>query len=256
MPADGGAATAAAAADDIEADAFEGEPRRAAAASGAGAPELRLCAWDGPLDLLLELARARKVDLARLSLLDLVERLGVALRVALAGGRAPLSRFGESLVMAAQLAWPRSRLLLPAEEPEAGAQAVPWTDIVALLQACLAVLEKEHGSAPYVRRRSRSGASRTPWRASAGCCPQRREAPRWSGFALECFLPEMADNGPGTALRRRAALASTLMAGLDLERGGRAVLGQDGTFGPVRIAPAPHACSARPGMAPTPKARV
>jgi hypothetical protein len=38
------------------------------------------------------------------------------------------------------------------------------------------------------------------------------------GARLERFLPDMADDGPGAALRRRAALASTLLAGLELER--------------------------------------
>ena len=44
----------AAATDDPEAE-FEDQPR--SAAGDAGTPELRLGAWEGPLDLLLELAR-------------------------------------------------------------------------------------------------------------------------------------------------------------------------------------------------------
>ncbi len=58
MRADDGAAAAT---DGLE-DEFEAPPR--AAAGDAGTPELRLGAWEGPLDLLLELARARRVDLA------------------------------------------------------------------------------------------------------------------------------------------------------------------------------------------------
>ena len=115
MPADGGAAAVA---DDIEACAFEDEPRRAAAAGDTGAPEPRLGAWEGPLDLLLELARVRKVDLAQLSILDLAEQSGGALEAALAGGYAPLSRLGDWLVMAAHLALLRSRLLLPEDSRE------------------------------------------------------------------------------------------------------------------------------------------
>ena len=76
------------------------------------------------------------------------------------------------------------------------------------------------------------------------------------GAALERFLPEEAGEGTDAALQRRAALASTLLAGLELEREGGAVLRQDETFGPVRIAPARHACPSRPGMALTPEARV
>ncbi len=104
----------------VDAEDLEAEPRAAAAAviGNTGAPELRLGAWEGPLDLLLELARARKVDLARLSILDLVEQSGGALEAALAGGHAPLSRLGDWVVMAAHLAWLRSRLLLPEDSRE------------------------------------------------------------------------------------------------------------------------------------------
>jgi chromatin segregation and condensation protein Rec8/ScpA/Scc1 (kleisin family) len=48
--------------------AFEA-PRPAAAPSGM--PALRLCAYEGPLDLLLELARAQRVDLTRVPILAL-----------------------------------------------------------------------------------------------------------------------------------------------------------------------------------------
>jgi hypothetical protein len=41
-----------------------------------GNAELRFGAWEGPLDLLLELARAQKVDLARLSNLAQEEAFG------------------------------------------------------------------------------------------------------------------------------------------------------------------------------------
>jgi segregation and condensation protein A len=110
MRADDGAA----AADDPEAG-FEDRPR--ADAGDAGTPELRLGAWEGPLDLLLELARARRVALAKLSILDLAEQFGAALEAAVARRRVPLSRLGDWLVMAAHLAWLRSRLLLPDVPP-------------------------------------------------------------------------------------------------------------------------------------------
>ena len=56
-------------------------PRSATRATvgNSGAPELRLGLWEGPLDLLLELARAGRVDLARLSILEAVEQSGAAL---------------------------------------------------------------------------------------------------------------------------------------------------------------------------------
>ena len=53
---------------------------------------------------------------------------------------------------------------------------------------------------------------------------------------------------PGAGLQRRAALASTLLAGLELEREGIAVMEQDGAFGRVRITPAGNTHALRPSM--------
>ncbi len=52
----------------------EDSPRPNLEAAGA-APLLRLGAFEGRLDWLLELARARKVDLARLSLVEVADQL-------------------------------------------------------------------------------------------------------------------------------------------------------------------------------------
>jgi len=81
---------------------------------------LDLDGYGGPLHLLLELARKQKVDLARLSILDLAEQYiafiksAQDLRIELAA---------DYLVMAAWLAYLKSRLILPREigdaEPEA-----------------------------------------------------------------------------------------------------------------------------------------
>ena len=274
MRADDGAALAA---DGLD-DDFEAPPR--AAAGEAGTPELRLGAWEGPLDLLLELARARRVDLAKLSILDLAEQFGAALEAAVARCRVPLSRLGDWLVMAAHLALLRSRLLLPAdteeaeqarreaealrrkladrafvrrladwlerrpqlnrdvfargaaEEPETTDRATPAADTAALLRACLAVLE----------RPDRGGSWRPPplllWRVPDALARLRRMLPATpEGAPLECFLPETAAGGPDAALRRRAALASTLLAGLELGREGAASLSQAEAFGAIVVAP-------------------
>ena len=71
---------------------------RAPRSANTGAPELRLGAWEGPLDLLLELARARRVDLARLSILDLAGQFGAAVQAArpAATHRSPASAIGWS----------------------------------------------------------------------------------------------------------------------------------------------------------------
>ena len=279
MPADDGAA-AALTGEQLE--EFDDRPR--AAVAGAGTPELRLGAWEGPLDLLLDLARARKVDLSRLSILDLAEQFGAALEAAVARRRVPLARLGDWLVMAAHLALLRSRLLLPedgregeegrreaealrrrladrefvrrladwlerrprlgrdvfargaaeeAESTDRGA-APPVADTAALLRACLAVLE----------RPDRGGSWRPAplplWRVPDALARLRRMLPAIpEGAPLERFLPETtASDDPGAALQRRAALASTLLAGLELDREGAASLSQATAFGAIVVAPA------------------
>src|SRR5690606_8723698 len=82
--------------------------------AGDAALYLELDGWEGPLDLLLELARRQKVDLRTISILDLVDQyLGYidraeALKLELAA---------DYLVMAAWLAYLKSLLLLP-RDPE------------------------------------------------------------------------------------------------------------------------------------------
>ncbi len=76
--------------------------------------------FEGPLDLLLELARRQKVDLSRISILALAEQY---LEFIEAARRVRLELAADYLVMAAWLAYLKSRLLLPApprsEEPDA-----------------------------------------------------------------------------------------------------------------------------------------
>src|SRR3546814_10688168 len=76
---------------------------------------LELDGWEGPLDLLLLLARQQKVDLARISILDLVEQY----LAFIADARAlRLEIAADYLVMAAWLAYLKSCLLLPKEAQE------------------------------------------------------------------------------------------------------------------------------------------
>ncbi|WP_141563114.1 segregation/condensation protein A [Teichococcus rhizosphaerae] len=81
-------------------------------------PVLRLDGFEGPLDLLLDLARAQRVDLARISIGALVEQYLALL--ALPGSAASLAQRGDWLVAASWLTLLKSRLLLPAATPEAG----------------------------------------------------------------------------------------------------------------------------------------
>src|SRR5271168_602402 len=72
---------------------------------------VRLEGFEGPLDLLLDLARTQKVDLAKISILALVEQY---LAVIEGARRIRLELAADWLVMAAWLAWLKSKLLLPA----------------------------------------------------------------------------------------------------------------------------------------------
>jgi segregation and condensation protein A len=84
-------------------------------------PSLQLDGFSGPLDLLLDLARAQRIDLARLSVPDLVAQLAAALERA--GGESTLGQKGAWVVMAAWLVWLRSRLLLPTSPVDEEAEA-------------------------------------------------------------------------------------------------------------------------------------
>lgn len=66
--------------------------------------------FEGPLDLLLALARSQKVDLAKISILDLAEQYLSFIQEA---RRMRLELAADYLVMAAWLAYLKSRLLLP-----------------------------------------------------------------------------------------------------------------------------------------------
>ena len=105
-----------------EISAWEDPPRPA---STELAPVLAIDGFAGPLDWLLEMAQARKIDLARLSIVALIEAFATAMEAALArqidGRAAELGRWGVWLVMAASLTLLRSRLLLPSDSPKAKA---------------------------------------------------------------------------------------------------------------------------------------
>ncbi len=99
---------------------WEGPARREAVPGTA--PVLAIDGFEGPLDWLLELARARRINLAQLSIAALVDAFAAALTAALADAdpsATALARWSDWLVMAADLILLRSRLLLPAPPAEA-----------------------------------------------------------------------------------------------------------------------------------------
>ena len=76
--------------------------------------------FEGPLDLLLALARQQKVDLAKISILALADQY---LPFIEAARKLRLELAADYLVMAAWLAYLKSRLLLPDETPAEGQSA-------------------------------------------------------------------------------------------------------------------------------------
>jgi segregation and condensation protein A len=232
---------------------------------------LHLDGFEGPLDLLLELARTQKVDLARISILALVEQY---LAVIEGARQLRLELAADWLVMAAWLAWLKSRLLVPetAEGAEEGAMAAEaLADRLKTLEAVRAGaawlgarpqlgLDVFARGAPedhteidrsglrldlaglvraYVAAARRAAATRTYWprkltiwtvQEALGRLREMLGAvPDWA--ALQRFVP--AALGGGT--ERRAALASTLLAGLELARDGSLRLRQDEPFGPIWV---------------------
>ena len=235
---------------------------------------LHLDGFEGPLDLLLDLARAQKFDLARISILHLVEQFLAAVEGA---RRVRLELAADWLVMAAWLTWLKSRLLLPDDEPDA-AEGMEAAEVLAArllalqtIRAAAAWLNDRpalgrdvwaRGEAESFTELDRSGlaadtagllrAYMAAIRRGGGRRTYRTAAlPFWSvqdalgrlgtllgrtldWTVLEHFLPEL----PADPMARRAATAATLLAGLELARDGQMRLRQDQPFGPILLASA------------------
>jgi len=230
---------------------------------------LQLDGFEGPLDLLLDLARKQRVDLSRVSVLALAEQY-----LALIEGarRVRLELAADWLVMAAWLAWLKSRLLLPAdaaEQEEGELAAETLAERLRTLEAMRAaaawlgerpqlgteVFARGQPERPEVDRSALLVDLPSLLRAYTACARRgaasRTYAPEQRGFwtvqdalgrlaallgtardwtSLDRFLPDAA-----AGLPRRAAVASTLVAGLEMAREGRLRLRQDAPFGPVLV---------------------
>jgi segregation and condensation protein A len=108
--------------------------------------------FEGPLDLLLELARRQKVDLARISILALAEQYLAFIEEA---RRVRLELAADYLVMAAWLAFLKSRLLLP--EPPKNSDEPSAADLAAALAERLRRLELIRLAADRLTQRARLG---------------------------------------------------------------------------------------------------
>ena len=107
--------------------------------------------FEGPLDLLLNLARTQKVDLARISVLALAEQY---LQFIDGARKLRLELAADYLVMAAWLAYLKSRLLLP---PDGGKDGESGEELAAVLQFRLQRLEAMRDAAARLVNRNRLG---------------------------------------------------------------------------------------------------
>jgi segregation and condensation protein A len=108
--------------------------------------------FEGPLDVLLILARTQKVDLAKISVLALAEQYLLFIAQA---QQLRLELAADYLVMAAWLAYLKSRLLLPRES--AGDDQPTGEELAARLAFRLQRLEAMRGAAATLMTRKRLG---------------------------------------------------------------------------------------------------
>jgi len=245
--------------------------------------QLSLDGFEGPLDLLLELARRQKVDLARISITMLVDQYLLAVTGA---ESLDLMQAADWLVMAAWLTWLKSRRRLPidAEQTREAEQAgqvltqrlaeleqvrsvVGWLDgqpqlgwdtfergyaepsssfvpaatYMMLLEACLSVLRADIRR-PAEEYRPRRVVHWTPHQAITRIETMLGELP--DGGELLGFVPKLPADMADREQAVRVAIASTLIAGLELAREGRVLLRQDASFQPIAVQAADQATRA------------
>ena len=231
--------------------------------------------FEGPLDLLLTLAREQKLDITKISILALADQY---LAWVAAVRSANLELAADYLVMAAWLAYIKSRLLLPntsdEEEPsgeemaaalafqlrrleamqEAGdrlmargrlgrdffargeteAFAVVTTSVFDLSLYDLLKAYGEHTQRNEIRTlRIMPSEIYSPEDALQRLRKVVGNLPDWAN--LQQFLPEDFRIRSGDDLVRRSALASTLVAALELTKEGKLHIRQSHRFGPIYI---------------------
>lgn len=231
--------------------------------------QLSFESWEGPLDLLLALARSQKVDLKQISILALVEQYLTFIAEA---RELKLEVAADYLVMAAWLAYLKSALLLPKdplEDPSPDELALRLQlrlqRLAAMREAAARLLARDRiGRDVFLRakpeglrdiRVRRWDASLYDLLSAYGQVKLRNEPvvhmvsrrpvvtldaalhhlQRMLGVKLDWaelsdFLPADYD-GP----LRRSAIASSFVAALELARQGRVDLKQEGAFEPLYL---------------------
>lgn len=118
---------------------------------GSGELVIDVDGFEGPLDLLLALARTQKVDLAKISILKLAEQY---LRFVNEARSMRLELAADYLVMAAWLAYLKSKILLPDPEPDDEESAEDLTELLAFRLKRLEAMRK---AATALMNRNRLG---------------------------------------------------------------------------------------------------
>lgn len=232
-----------------------------------------LAGYEGPIDLLLTLARDRKIDLAAISISDLADQYLAFIAEARA---ARLEVAAEYLVMAAWLAYLKSRLLLPRDEPTGeGQSATEMAEALAEQMRRLAAMQqvaKRLFALPRLGRDwHRRGAPEglpyhreVTWSADLnsllrtyGALAARRTPPAVLTVdpglltsveqALERLqslvgsLPAWGElrsflpKGLRPGIQSRSALAASFVASLELAKAGTVRLRQEDTYGPLYL---------------------
>jgi segregation and condensation protein A len=230
---------------------------------------LVLDGFEGPIDLLLTLAREQKVDLSKIAILPLAEQYLEFIKTA---QNLDVEVAADYLVMAAWLAYLKSRLLLPDPEPEEHGEALNMADA---LKFQLMKLEAMQNAGRQLMARPRLGQERftngqpetftvteniaftatlydliktygniaTAHEASTLTIASTRlytveEAVKRlknlmgqsPGWStLESFMPP----GLASPMDRRSAMASHFSASLELARDGNVKIRQDNPFGSI-----------------------
>lgn len=240
-------------------------------ADPAGGFIVSMDGYEGPLDVLLQLARTQKVDLAQLSILTLVEQyLGFIAQAR----QLRLELAADYLVMAAWLAYLKSRLLLPrdpaeSDEPSAEELALrlqaQLQRLDAMREAGVRLMARDRLGRDVFGRGQPEGVLRVRHRTfdvtlyellkayagiATGPATQVYVPQRPAVFSLEAALERLSrligQTVDWTSLMaflptdldgqaRRSVLASTFVASLEMAKLGRADLQQHEIFGPLFV---------------------
>jgi segregation and condensation protein A len=239
----------------------------------ADIPTLHLDGFDGPMDLLLDLAERQRIDLGQMSILALAEQFAAALESL--GGRVPIERRADWVVLATRLVLLRTRLLFPAS-PEAAADAerearaeiqrieemqvmraaVAWlharpqlgqdvfirpppeetreVGYVALMEACLVLLRGKPATEGFAPPMYRQVIPDL-WRIGDAIERIQKMLPDFpEGAEMGAFLPGVPADDSNRILKARAAVASNFAAGLELAKQELLILEQVELFGAVK----------------------